>query len=340
MHICVIVSQGMFLGLDTIQLLHASAFRGLALRFLTIHSNGLQKIPDLTLLRKSLKSFEIVCGTNCSLNVDSDHFSKTKQLRIIKMEKAGLTDILWLLSLRKQASVVSVAYNKIATLAPIYGIRFEKLAFLNLNHNFIITIDILNLELPKLMNLKLEENKILHFDLSHCNLNGSAPELNIYLFGNPLNCSARWQWLHSSIIVRDDSVYGVVTCGKRKIFIMRTGELTCWSPKSQVWEKLVRHEDFITATRPENHKSMICRLLTEYINISYFRNTNRPWNGAHILANMPIQVDSLWFRNGLVSHKSYWNRISWNPGAVILDFKVLITSWRLGTVELSHTLED
>ena len=310
MHICVIVSQGMFLGLDTIQLIHASAFRGMALRFLMIHSNGLQKIPDLTLLRKSLKTFEIVCGTNCSLNVDSDHFSKTKKLRIIRMEKAGLTDILWLLSLRKQASVISVAYNKIATLAPIYGIRFEKLAFLNLNHNFIIGVNTLNLEMPELMNLKLEENKILHFDLPHCNFNGTAPKLNIYLFGNPLNCNARWQWLHNSIIVREDNVYGVVKCGERKTFIMRTGELTCWNSKSQVWEKLVRHEDYITATRPVNHKSMIYRLLIKYISISYFRRTNRPCNGAYVLCHTLINRVTICLSS---TYSRLYANSSWQP---------------------------
>ena len=285
MHLCVIGSQGMFLALDTIQLIHASAFHGLALSYLVIHSNGLQKIPDLTLLKKSLNSFEIECGTDCSLNVESDHFSETRKLRIIRIEKAGLTDILWLLSLRKQVNVVSVAYNKIATLAPIYGIRFEKLAHLNLNHNFIITVNILNLEMPELMNLKLEENKILHFDLSHCNFNSGAPTLNIYVLSNPLNCNARWQWLYNSIFVTEVSVYGIVNCGKRKMFIIHTEELMCWNSKSQVWEKLVRHENFLTSTRPEYHESMIYKYFIKYFNVSYFHNTNKSRYGKHFLCH-------------------------------------------------------
>ena len=271
----------MFLDLDTIQLIHGSAFQGIALNYLVIQSSGLQKIPDLTELRKTLEVFELECGTNCSLNVESDHFSRSSMLRTIKIEKAGLTDILWLLSLRKQASVISIAHNNIATIAPIYGVRFEKLAYLNLNHNFIIRVSMLNFEMPKLLNLKLEENQITHFDLAHCNFNGSAPMLNIFLFGNPLNCNAGWQWLYNSIIVREDSVYGVVKCGKRKIFIMRTDDLTCWNPEAQAWEKLVQREDLVTSHKPEYRGSMIHKLFINILTSDIF-TTLICRNNAHI----------------------------------------------------------
>ena len=271
----------MFLDLDTTQLIHASAFQGIELNYLMIQSSGLQEIPDLTQLRNTLEVFELECGTNCSLSVESGHFSRSSMLRTIKIENAGLTDILWLLSLRKQAIVISVAHNNIATIAPIYGVRFEKLAYLNLNHNLIITVDMLNFEMPKLLNLKLEENEITHFDLTHCNFNGSAPMLNIFMFGNPLNCNARWQWLYNSIIVREDIVYGVVKCGKRKVFIMRTDDLTCWNPEAQAWEKLVQREDLVTSTKPEYHGSMMHRLLINVLTYDIF-TTLICRNNAHI----------------------------------------------------------
>ena len=149
----------MFLDLNTIQLIQASAFQGIALSHLTILSSGLLKIPNITLLRKSLKYFRLVCGTNCYLNVESDHFQGSTRLCHVEIEKAGLTDISWRLSIRKQVRVISVAYNNNATLDSIYGIRFDKLSYLNLNHNFIITINIFYLDMPKLSELKIEETR-------------------------------------------------------------------------------------------------------------------------------------------------------------------------------------
>ena len=211
----------MFLDLNTIQLIQASAFQGIALSHLTILSSGLLKIPNITLLRKSLKYFRLVCGTNCYLNVESDHFQGSTRLCHVEIEKAGLTDISWRLSIRKQVRVISVAYNNNATLDSIYGIRFDKLSYLNLNHNFIITINIFYLDMPKLSELKIEENQISHLDLVNCDFNGSA--LGIILFGNPLNCSAEWRWLHDSLIVMDERIHSKIECGNRKISFKKTG---------------------------------------------------------------------------------------------------------------------
>ena len=233
-------------------------------------------MPDITLLRDTLQLFELNCGRRCSLNIESSHFNGFK-LDNIRVEKAGLSNISWLVSLRKSVSSVSVQHNYVATLASIYGIGFEKLENLNLAHNFITVVDIMSLMMPVLFSLRIDSNKISHLDLSKCTLEGKR--ILICLLDNPLNCSAHWQWLYDSVAVDENQLHSSLMCGQREISVSNIEEMMCL--KAQRWEHMVRREDFISSLRPEYHdsKSNMC--------LSYLKCTvtttcfTKPWYEVH-----------------------------------------------------------
>ena len=239
--------QSVYIDSNTIQFIHAHAFEGITPDFLSIHSSSLLEMPDVTLLRDTLQYFQLICYMKCSLVIKSNHFNGFKLLYRIYIEEAGLSNMSWLVSLRKSAGSVSVQHNGIATLASIYGIEFEKLVYLNLAHNFITAIDIMSLMMPLLLNLRLNNNRISHLDLEMCNLEGK--KISIYLLNNPLNCSAHWQWLYDSVVVDENQLHSSLMCGQREIRVNNIEEIMCLNYRGQ--EYMVRREDFISSPRPE-----------------------------------------------------------------------------------------
>ena len=111
-------------------------------------------------------------------------------LKNIQIQKAGLIDIEWLASLRRSVESVSINDNKITTLAPIYGIRFERLAYLNLNNNYVTDVNIASLVMPQIQNLYFEDNQISYFNFALCEINGSSPaDLSIHMTGQAMPTS-------------------------------------------------------------------------------------------------------------------------------------------------------
>ena len=215
-------------------------------------------MPDVTLLRKSLEAIKIVCGINCSLNVGADHFNGSTKLADIRIQKAGLTNIEWLPFLRRSVGIVSIDNNKIATLAPVYGIRFERLAYLNLNHNYITAVNLVDLVLPRLQNVYFENNQISYFNFTCCEINGSSRILlSINFLGNPLNCCAPWQWLSS--YVKFDYEHISMPCGQRNVRLRNTYDMRSWDCEAQQWQPLIRLVDVARSARPECHESKMKR---------------------------------------------------------------------------------
>ena len=242
--------------LDTIQYIQPSAFLGLSIKFLTVVSVELRQMPDITLLRQSLQYITVVCGINCSLNVGADHFSGSTMLKNIQIQKAGLIDIEWLVSLRRPAVSVLINDNKITTLAPIYGIRFERLSYLNLNHNYVSVVHIASLVMPQIRNLYFEDNQISHFNFARCEFNGSSPYyILVHMTGNPFNCCTHWRWLYSHLMVYHAE--GLMTCGQREISLGNIGDIKCWDCKAKQWQPLIRLEDFASSAKPGAHESKI-----------------------------------------------------------------------------------
>ena len=213
-------------------------------------------MPEVTFLGQSLEEIVIVCGINCFLNVGAGHFSGSTMLKNIQIQKAGLIDIEWLASLRRSVESVSINDNKITTLAPIYGIRFERLAYLNLNNNYVTDVNIASLVMPQILNLYFEDNQISYFNFALCEINESSPaDFSIHMTGNPLNCCVHWQWLYSHLTVYHAE--GLMPCGQREVSLGNIGDIKCWDCKAKQCQPLIRLGDFASSAKPGAHQSKI-----------------------------------------------------------------------------------
>ena len=123
----------------------------------------------------------------------------------------------------------------------MYHINFIKLKILNLYRNHLFQVNTGLLYFPKISDIDLGSNLLLHIDLHFINW-GQGPS-TINLLENTWNCSGNWDWLADGCLRNETGQYTWKSSrNSSKLILYGLDKLACQYPEERWGERSISHE--------------------------------------------------------------------------------------------------